>query len=117
MRASNLAGQLGLFVLVELFPVGEFDAGLFEAGRDLLREGDRLPGDELLDAGPDRAELFDLVEAVRGVRAHAGRELLLQAGHAHLEELVEVRAEDREELGPFEQRQRRRPRRGRARER
>ena len=52
----------------------------------------------------DRAELLDLVEAVGRVAAHAGRELLLQARDADLEELVEVRAEDREELRPLEQR-------------
>ena len=36
-----------------------------------------------------------------------GFELLLQARDAHLEELVEVAAEDREELRPLEQRERR----------
>ena len=34
----------------------------------------------------------------------AGRHLVLQAGHPDLEELVEVLAEDGEELGPLEQR-------------
>ena len=40
-------------------------------------------------------------------RAEPGRHLVLQAGHPDLEELVEVLAEDGEELGPLEQRARR----------
>ena len=55
----------------------------------------------------DRAQLLDLVETVGRRRADADRELLLQARDAHLEELVEVAAEDREELGALEQRERR----------
>ena len=40
-----------------------------------------------------------------GVRSlEAGRDLLLEAGDPHLEELVEVAAEDAEELEPLEQR-------------
>ena len=51
--------------------------------------------------------------AAAGVRpsglscADAGRDLVLEPGHADLEELVEVLAEDGEELGPLEQRHRR----------
>ena len=56
-------------------------------------------------------ELLDLVDALLRRRADAGLELLLQARDAHLEELVEVGAEDREELRPLEQRQVRRSRR------
>ena len=107
MRASNSRCQLGFLVVAEVFPVGELDAGLLQTGRDVLGERARLPADELLDPGPDRAELLDLVQAVRRIAAHAGRELLLQAGNAHLEELVQVGTEDREEFGPFEQGQRR----------
>ena len=63
-------------------------------------------GHELFDARADRAQLLDLVDALGRRRADAGLELLLQARHAHLEELVEVGAEDREELRALEQRQR-----------
>ena len=102
----ELAGELGALLVAQLVPVGELDAGVLERRRDLLREHSRLAGDELFDADADRAELLDLVEAVGRVAAHPGRELLLQAGDADLEELVEVGAEDREELRPFEQRER-----------
>ena len=44
--------------------------------------------------------------------ADAGRDLVLQAGDPHLEELVEVLAEDGQELGPLEQRRRAGPRPG-----
>ena len=54
----------------------------------------------------DRAELLGRVERRRATCARdAGRDLLLQAGDPDLEELVEVLAEDGEELGPLEQRQ------------
>ena len=66
-----------------------------------------LAGHQLLDPGADRAELLDLVEAVGRGRAHADRELFLQARDPDLEELVDVAAEDREELRPLEQRDRR----------
>ena len=62
--------------------------------------------DQLVDPGADGAELLDEVEAVGGGGAEAGGDLLLQARDPHLEELVEVLAEDGEELGPLEQRQR-----------
>ncbi len=100
-------GELRLRLGVEIGPRGEREADLLERGRDLLGERGRLPGDQLLDASPDRAELFDLVEAVGRRRAHADRELFLQARDSDLEELVDVAAEDREELRPFEQRNRR----------
>ena len=35
---------------------------------------------------------------------HLAFDLLLEAGDAHLEELVQVRADDAEELHPFQQR-------------
>ena len=65
MRSSNSRVSCGLLVVVEVVPVGELDAGLLQTGRDVLGERARLPADELLDPGPDRAELLDLVEAVR----------------------------------------------------
>ena len=61
-------------------------------------------GDQVVDPDPDRAELVDEVEAVGGGGAQTGVELFHEARDPHLEELVEVLAEDGEELGPLEQR-------------
>ena len=96
--------QLRLRVGVEVVPRRERDSGVLEGGRDLLRERGGLARHQLLDPRPDRPELFDLVEAVRRGRADADRELLFDPGDAHLEELVDVAAEDREELRPLEER-------------
>ena len=96
---------MGAVVGGQLVPVGEADAGVLERGDDLVGEHGRRPGDELVDPAADGAELVDEVEAVGGGGAEAGGELLHEARHPHLEELVEVLAEDGEELGPLEQRQ------------
>ena len=53
----------------------------------------------------DRAELLAEVEAVGRGGAQTGGELLQQPRDPHLEELVEVVAQDGEELRPLEQRQ------------
>ena len=63
-----------------------------------------MAGDELVGVRPHRTELLAGVEAVGRAGADAGVELLLEAGDPDLEVLVEVLGEDREELGPLEQR-------------
>ena len=59
---------------------------------------------QVADAALDRVELLPCGEPVGRRLLHARRHLPAQAGNAHHVELVEVRAEDREELQPFEQR-------------
>ena len=98
----ELERELGASVVVEVAPVDELDAGLLQRRRDFFREHGSLERDELVDPRPDRAQLLGLVDAVGRGGPHAGRELILETRHADLEELVEVRAEDREELGAFE---------------
>ena len=93
-------------VVVELVPAREDDA-------DLAQRRARSASGKMARAR--RVEPVDLVADVEqllgrrcGRRAWwsviAGRDLVLQAGDADLEELVEVLAEDGEELGPLEQR-------------
>ena len=52
----------------------------------------------------DGLELLGGGQAVGAARPHGGVLLLAQTGHTDLEELVEVLAEDRQELGALEQR-------------
>ena len=52
----------------------------------------------------DGGELVGRAHAVGRRAGDAGRHLVLEPGDAHHEELVEVLAEDGEELGPLEQR-------------
>ena len=97
--------ELGAVVVGEVVPVGEADAGVLERGHDLVGEDRGRPADQLVDPVADGAELVDEVEPVGGRGAQAGLELLHQARHPDLEELVEVLAEDGEELRPLEQRE------------
>jgi hypothetical protein len=78
-----------------------------------------LEEDPLLAADQVGDPVADLASCSAGVRPSGlacppGADLVLQAGHAHLEELVEVLAEDGQELGPLEQRDRSGRRPGRA---
>ena len=107
MRSSNTAVRWLRSARVEVVPAREADAGLLERGRDLLGEHGGLAGHELVDARADRVQLLDLVEPVGRGDAQAGVDLILQRRDPHLEELVEVLGEDREELRPLEERQRR----------
>ncbi len=65
-----------------------------------------LPGHQFLGPPGDLLQLRDGPQPVGRVvlRGAVAEGLLAQAGHADHEELVQVRAEDREELDPLEQR-------------
>ena len=62
---------------------------------------------QAIDALADLAQLRLRRAAVRRDRADAGLDLVLQPRDAHLEELVEIAREDRDELDALEQRARR----------
>jgi hypothetical protein len=94
-------------VVVELVPVGEMDAGGCEVGDELVGEDVARTGNESADARPDAAQLLADRLEIRAGAAESGLELHLQAADPHLEELVEVVAEDRHELDALQQRQRR----------
>jgi hypothetical protein len=96
-----------LRVFVEIMPVGELDTDFRECGCDVFRERRREARDLFFDACADRAELLDLVESVGRGRPQTNRDLFLQSCDANLEELVDVAAVYRKELGPLEHRQRR----------
>ena len=85
----------------------EADAGFLERGRDLLGEHRRPGGSHSSSTRARIARSCSTWSRPSGDGgAQARRELLLEPGDPHLEELVEVLAEDREELGPLEQRER-----------
>lgn len=89
--------------VVEIGERAEDHAGLGEFGDELVEEH-RLGTSTLqLQALADLAQLGAGRAPVGGAVAEAGGHLILQAGDAHLEELIEVLREDRHELEPFEQ--------------
>src|SRR5882672_569047 len=81
-------------------------AACSEAGKDLVVEDAVLLRHELVGATVDRCQLLGRGHTVGPVvlRLHPGVHLLLQPRHPDLEELVQVGAEDRQELEPFEPR-------------
>ena len=99
---EHLVGGVAL-LLVEVLPGGEVDAVLGQAGDDLV-------GHQALRCGSPRARQRRRMEASSadgagspGDLADPGGHLLPQAGHPDLEELVEVRGDDGDELDPLQQ--------------
>src|SRR4029077_11777498 len=102
-----------LEVAVELLPVhprqvphpeSELHTLVGKGRDDLLHQGLVVPATQLPHRRGDRPELVLRGHAVRRALHDPGRKLLLQAGDPHLEELVEIAAEDAEELEPLQQR-------------
>ena len=83
-----------------------------ERGDDVVEEDSVCEAGESGHLAGDLAELLRRGAPVRAQFGDAGLDLIEQAGDADLEELIEVLAEDRQELGPLE-RWRRRIRRDR----
>ena len=99
--------QPALLVLVDLGPADHQDALFGQRRAHLVEEDAGLPAGELLGAFTDAAQLFARGQAVG--RAHRQSHLVaaFQPGDPDHVELVEVGREDREELRPLQQRQRR----------
>ena len=102
-------------VVVEIAPGTEVDPLLGQGGEDLLEEDALLLGTEVDDVVPDQQQLLGRGAPVVRRLVDTRVELVLEAGDPHLEELVQVRLVDGEELGPLEQRHRRDRRRAPAR--
>jgi hypothetical protein len=92
-------------VVVELLPLRVADPLLAERGDHLVAEHRGVAHRQLADDLTDRAQLLGRREPVGVLAGHLRGDLLLEAGHADLEELVEVGLEDRQELRPLEQRE------------
>ena len=101
----ELLDEVLVVVVVELAPAGEHDADLGERRHDLLEEHLLEPDREPGDPGEDLVELLARGATVRRDARHAGDQLVHEPGHPHLEELVEVLAEDGAELRPLQERQ------------
>ena len=99
-------GQRLLCVDVELHPRSERDALVLQRLDDLLEEQTLLLADEVNDVVADLDELLGRGPAVGCGGVDAGVDLILEPGDPHLEELVEVRREDRQELRTLEERNR-----------
>jgi hypothetical protein len=72
------------------------------SGRQFFAPADVLFPHHAPDALLGRAQRFGGRQAVEAGRVDAAFDLLFQAGHAHLEELVEIGTGDAEKLEPFQ---------------
>ena len=96
-------------LLLRRRPLGaaqEPDAFLRERGKDLLVQEPVLALDDALRARGDLAEHLERLHAVGARGRGAELDLLLHARDADLEELVQVRRDDAQELQPLEERHR-----------
>src|SRR2546425_9109048 len=89
--------QLGQLLLADFVLAHEGDTRLGERRQDLAVVNRRLAVDQSLDPRADRLQLFQGRHAVRRGDRNRGQDLLLQTGDAHLEEVIQVLAEDGQE--------------------
>ena len=100
----ELPGEPLAVVVVELAPGREADPCVGQVGHHGTEEHPIGSFHQLSRACLYDVELLLGGGSVRGAPGDPGRDLLLEARHSHLEELIQVLAEDREELHPLEQR-------------
>jgi len=102
MRSSNVSTR-NFSSSFEIGPRRQLDPRRGEGGGHLVEEADLEPGQEQLDAVADVEELPSRGAPVGAEGRHFASHLVLQRRHPDLEELVEVLAEDGEELRPLQQ--------------
>ena len=85
--------------------MGQLDAGEGECGQQIVMEHCALADDETADHVIDRCQLGRRAQAVRVDADRVDRDLLAQSCDPDLEELIEVRREDGDELDPLEHRE------------
>src|SRR5665811_301832 len=83
---------------IQCVVIGERDLRCFELGEEIFGEELVSPRGQCCHSVRDRFEGFDWRESIcRGARV-PGRDLLLEARYPYLEELIEILADDRNEL-------------------
>ena len=100
-RPSEVLGEERLLGRLELLELEDPHADPLEARPQVVEEGAVLPRDELLAALRDGAERLAGREPVGEGRLDPRVDEPLEARDAHHEELVQVRAHDREEADPL----------------
>ena len=96
--------KLTQLLLADVLAAHQRDARVRERRDDLAVVDRQLASDQALDPGPDCPQLLQRGHAVGRGDRHRGQQLLLEARHAHLEEVVQVLAEDGQEANPLEER-------------
>ena len=105
-RPAEVVVEEPLLLGVQVLGAQDADPLGGEEGLELLEEAAVLHLDQLSHPPRHRLERLGRRQAVRGGGLVAVADLPLEARHPHHEELVEVRAEDGEELDALEERHR-----------
>ena len=101
---GEVVGQPHLVLVLDRTPPDDADTGVLERGHHVVGEAAALPLDQFLGARGDERQLLGLGETVGAGQRQAHVPAPHQTGHPDHVELVQVRREDRQELGPLEQR-------------
>ena len=104
-EGAKLGGEEFVIALIQLGDRDHGDPLLIEGWRDLAHEQIGAPLEEASRPLVNRTQLLTGGHAVGRGLGEGRVDLLLQAGDADLEELVDVLAQDRQEAHPLEQRQ------------
>ncbi len=96
--------QAGLLLLRQLRPADQLDALRRQIEQHLLLERSGVPGHQLARATPDLVQHLTRLQPGGGTLRHPRGDPALQTGDPDHEELVQVAREDRQELGPLQQR-------------
>ena len=102
----EFGGEEGAIRLVEVIDGGDRDAMLFESRRNPTAEQGRAALEQAASPLMNSTQLLAGGHAIRGGLRQRRVHLLLQAGDADLEELVDGFAQDGKEADPLQQRQR-----------
>ena len=98
--------QVVAVVAVETAPRHHVDAGITKSRNQLISEEGGVPIGQVGRGAMDERKLGRRAESVGGTRVHTGGDLGAQRSSAYLEELVEVRSEDRTKLDSLQERRR-----------
>ncbi len=105
---ENLFGekrvQLRALFQTEFVQLQQADMILMERGKQIFTQEIVRAVDQPAHRGADRIQRLGRTSAIHAGFLHAVLDLLHDAGHAHHEKLVDVGAEDRQELHPLQQR-------------
>ena len=95
--------DVGLLPAVQVGIAQEVNAGFLQIGQEIVLIAVTRLRQQLGNGFTNGRQLFGGGQAIEGKFRYAGGNLLLEAGDAHHEELIQVGADDRQKFDPLEQ--------------
>src|SRR4030095_1129912 len=103
-RLFEIEPRLVPLVFIQFAIIENKDSRLSQRWSDDRQEMNPGLSNQLCGFGPHSSQLRGWSQTIKRAIVDAGSDLLLQAGHAHHEKLVEIGAHNREKLHPLEER-------------